>query len=140
VPQAQSARPLAAKLGAKEGQRLVLVGAPARWEVPGAAREVEVRRRVRRGLGRADVVVAFFRRLEALVGQLEVLGGAVAPDGSLWVAWPRRAGGHTSDITDDHIRRAALPLGLVDVKVAALDPDWSGLKLVWRRERRGGPR
>jgi hypothetical protein len=64
------------------------------------------------------------------------LGDAVFPDGALWAAWPRRAGGHDSDITDAVVREVALPLGLVDVKVAALDEDWSGLKLVWRKARR----
>jgi hypothetical protein len=54
----------------------------------------------------------------------------------LWVAWPRRAGGHTSDITDNVVRGIVLPLGLVDTKVAALDQDWSALRVVWRRERR----
>ena len=51
-------------------------------------------------------------------------------------AWPRRAAGHESDIRDQDIRDLALPLGLGDVKVAALDQDWSGLRLVWRKERR----
>jgi hypothetical protein len=54
----------------------------------------------------------------------------------LGVAWPRRAAGRLSDIRESDIRDLALPLGLVDVKVAALDEDWSGLRLVWRRERR----
>ena len=52
-----------------------------------------------------------------------------SPIGAVWVAWPRRAGGHTSDITDNVVREYALPLGLVDVKVAAIDDDWSGLRL-----------
>jgi hypothetical protein len=56
------------------------------------------------------------------------------------VAWPRRAAGHVSDITDNIVRDEALPLGLVDVKVAALDEDWSALKVVWRRENRIGRR
>jgi len=50
----------------------------------------------------------------------------------VWAAWPRRAGGHDSDITDNVVRRHALGLGLVDVKVAAIDEDWSGVRLVWR--------
>ena len=50
----------------------------------------------------------------------------------MWAAWPRRAGGHTSDITDNVVREHALAIGLVDVKVAAIDDDWSGLRLVWR--------
>ena len=52
------------------------------------------------------------------------------------MAWPRRASGHRSDITDDLVRRRALPIGLVDVKVAVIDEDWSGLRLVWRKEKR----
>ena len=52
--------------------------------------------------------------------------------GAIWAAWPRRAAGHSSDITDHVVREHALDLGLVDVKVAALDADWSALRLVWR--------
>lgn len=84
------------------------------------------------------MVVAFFRRSADLQARLSELGAAVTPDGALWVAWPRRAGGHQSDITDGTVREAALALGLVDVKVAALDQDWSALKLVWRRRLRPG--
>jgi hypothetical protein len=62
----------------------------------------------------------------------------ITDNGSLWLAWPRRAGGHESDITDNLVREAALPLGLVDVKVAALDHDWSSLRFVWRKELRPG--
>ena len=64
------------------------------------------------------------------------LARRIYPAGALWVAWPRRAGGHRSDITDTVIRGHALPIGLVDVKVAAIDNDWSGLRLVWRTEHR----
>jgi hypothetical protein len=60
----------------------------------------------------------------------------VFPAGAVWVLWPRRAGGHVSDITDNVVRSAALELGLVDVKVAAVDEDWSGLRLVWRTSNR----
>lgn len=55
----------------------------------------------------------------------------------MWIAWPRKAAGHVSDLTDNVVRNAVLPLGLVDVKVAALDEDWSALKMVWRKELRG---
>jgi hypothetical protein len=57
--------------------------------------------------------------------------------GGLWIAWPRKAAGHVSDVDENAIREAALARKLVDVKVAAIDEDWSGLKLVWRREHRG---
>ena len=58
----------------------------------------------------------------------------------VWVAWPRTASGHASDLSDEAVRGALLPHGLVDVKVARLDEDWSGLKFVWRRERRAARR
>jgi len=61
---------------------------------------------------------------------------ALRADGSLWIAWPRKAAGHVSDISDNALREIVLPVGLVDVKVAALDEHWSALKFVWRRERR----
>ena len=134
MPDVPSTTALAKKLGLKAGHRVALVGAPAGWRIPDLPDGTRVRRRTRLGADGADVVVAFFRSLTPLRADLEGLGRAVAPHGSLWVAWPRRAGGHTSDITDDDVRAAALALGLVDVKVAALDGDWSGLKLVWRRE------
>jgi len=59
---------------------------------------------------------------------------ALHAHGSLWIAWPRKAAGHSSDISENGLREIVLPTGLVDVKVAALDDDWSGLKFVWRRE------
>lgn len=84
----------------------------------------------------ADVIIGFFTSADALPARLPALARRIHPDGALWVAWPRRAGGHTSDITDNVIRDHALPLGIVDVKVAAIDEDWSGLRLVWRKENR----
>jgi len=54
------------------------------------------------------------------------------------VAWPRRAGGHRSDITDNLLREVLLPVGVVDIKVAALDEDWSGVRFVWRKANRAG--
>ncbi|MBU1587581.1 MAG: DUF3052 domain-containing protein, partial [Actinobacteria bacterium] len=64
------------------------------------------------------------------------LGDRIRPAGALWIAWPRKAAGHVSDVTENLLREIALPLGLVDNKVATIDPDWSGLRLVWRRENR----
>ena len=85
--------------------------------------------------GSADVVLLFVRRAAEL-NTIQAAGEMIFPDGAVWVAWPRKAGGHVSDITENDIRDASLPHGLVDVKVAALDHDWSGLKIVWRKERR----
>jgi hypothetical protein len=94
------------------------------------------RRRLPGRDGAADVLVFFARAHDDVLAQARALSKSIAVDGSLWVAWPRRAGGHTSDLTDNLVRQALLPLGLVDVKVAALDEDWSGLKFVWRKELR----
>jgi hypothetical protein len=126
-----SGTPLFKKLGIRPGDRLALVNAPGGWEVPDLPHGVAVG-----APDGANVVVAFYGAAADLAAGVEALGRAVFPDGALWIAWPRRAGGHDSDITENRIRDVVLPLGLVDTKVAALDDDWSGLKVVWRRERR----
>ena len=68
---------------------------------------------------------------------LDRLQPSIFPAGALWIAWPRRAAGHESDVTDNVVREAALARSLVDTKVAAIDADWSALKLVWRVSARG---
>jgi hypothetical protein len=110
----------------------LLSDAPARWAIPDLPPDVTVVREA----NRADVVVAFFWEAMEIRSRVASLGQVMAPAGALWVAWPRRAGGHDSDITDNVVRTILLPLGLVDVKVAALDDDWSALKFVWRKELR----
>lgn len=87
--------------------------------------------------GPADVVLAFVRSAAEIVPTLERHETRIFPAGALWIAWPRKAAGHVSDVAENDIRDAALARKLVDVKVAAIDIDWSGLKLVWRRENRG---
>jgi hypothetical protein len=129
-----SGTPLARKLGLKSMHRLCLVGAPLGWEVDGLPEGVRVTRRLTSAP--VDVVIAFFREMGSLAGAAPRLAHSIVADGSLWLAWPRRAAGHVSDITDNKIRAAVLPIGLVDVKVAALDGNWSGLKMVWRKELR----
>ncbi|MBV9796195.1 MAG: DUF3052 domain-containing protein [Actinobacteria bacterium] len=126
----------ARKLGLKPGLRVALDDPPPGWALadpPGGLEMVG-------GTGEADVIVAFFARAADLGLRLPGLAERVFPAGAIWAAWPRRAGGHSSDITDNVVREYALPLGLVDVKVAAIDDDWSGLRLVWRRENRGSRR
>ena len=78
------------------------------------------------------MIISFFRAADEIGPRLPALAERIFPAGAVWVAWPRRAGGHTSDITDNVVRGHALPIGLVDVKVAAINDDWSGLRLVWR--------
>jgi hypothetical protein len=131
----------AKKLGVKEDSRLVVVGPPVDWEMfdlPSGVR-VEVARDVpvdQRSVEGKAVVLAFFPRAADYAAALPALAELIFPDASLWAAWPRRAGGHVSDLTDVVIREGALRLGLVDNKVAAIDLDWSGLRLVWRKELR----
>jgi hypothetical protein len=135
-----SGTPLAKKLGCKRGGRLLVWEAPDAFAVPGLP-EGCVLGELEPGAGAGepgDVVVAFFAARAALCAALAGLGEAIFPAGALWTAWPRRAAGHDSDIREQDVRDLALPLGLVDVKVAALGEDWSALRLVWRTERRGG--
>jgi hypothetical protein len=133
-----SKTPLHRKLGIKAGNRLVLIGAPQGWEIPDLPVEVHLSAETASvgGIEPADVIVAFNRSLEEITRSIQTLSRRIFPEGAIWSAWPRRAGGHQSDISERDIRALALPLGLVDVKVAALDDDWSGLRLVWRREHR----
>jgi Protein of unknown function (DUF3052) len=125
MPGASQAR----KLGLKPGQRVALANPPAGWTLQSPPD----------GLfpadedGTADVIIAFFSATTEIGDRLAGLAQRVFPAGALWAAWPRRAAGHQSDITDNVVREHALALGLVDVKVAAIDADWSALRLVWRR-------
>ena len=131
-----SGRPQAAKLGLRPGQRVHLHHPPVGWDFadpPDGLLDAGP-------AGPADLIIAFFSSRAAIAAELDGLARRIYPAGALWVAWPRRAGGsiqsRRSDITDNVIRAEALPLGLVDVKVAAIDDDWSGLRLVWRVEHR----
>jgi hypothetical protein len=128
-----SGTPLAKKLGIAEGSLLTLVAAPdgVLGDLPAGVR---VRRQAR---GRADVVVAFFTEQTVLERRFDALARTVYPAGGLWVAWPKRASGVPTTVNEDVVRAVALPRGLVDNKVCAIDDTWTGLRVVWRRERRG---
>jgi hypothetical protein len=129
-----SGTPQARKLGLRAGMRVAVVAAPGGWALSDPPQELEFVA----GTESADVVIAFVRAADDLVETAKEQGRRIFPAGALWMAWPRRAAGHVSDVTEDGIRAAVLPLGLVDVKVAALDADWSALKVVWRVEHRQG--
>ena len=122
----------ARKLGLKPGMRVGFCEPPGGWDLS----EPPDGLRLPDAGGAADVILAFFRAAAELDDRLPGLGRQVFPGGAVWALWPRRAAGHDSDITDNVVRACALGLGLVDVKVAAVDEDWSGLRLVWRREAR----
>jgi hypothetical protein len=86
--------------------------------------------------GHLDLVVCFVTEREVLADRLGPLKAAIRPAGMAWIAWPKRASKVPTTITEDVVRELALPLGLVDVKVCAIDAVWSGLKLVVRKELR----
>jgi hypothetical protein len=124
------------KLGIKEGHRVALLDAPDGFdrtlgELPdGVATRTSAR-------GSLDVVVFFTASRGDLTRRFDALARAVFPDGGLWIAWPKRASGLETDLTEDVVREVALERGLVDNKVCAIDETWSGLRLVYRVADRG---
>ncbi len=140
MPAGYSGTPLAKKLGIAAGNVVAMTAEPEGFRelleplpddvvfttftaAPGAA---------------ADVVLLFVTWQAELAAAIEPAGFTVFPHGSIWVAWPKRASKVPTDMSEDRVRDFALPLGLVDNKVAAIDDTWSGLRVVWRREHRGG--
>jgi hypothetical protein len=126
-----SGTPLPKKLGIKEGASVAFPGSPPEFaaalgRLPDA---VTVKRRT---VAPLDVVVGFFTRRSQLERRLLALARAIHPDGGLWIAWPKRASGVATDLTEDVVRELALANGLVDNKVCAIDETWSGLRLVYR--------
>jgi hypothetical protein len=107
------------KLGVTGGQRLGLLGAPKGWDTAAVPPSVTVARR--RVATPSDVLVAFFTRRRDLVRDAADLVARITDDGAVWVAWPRKAAGHESDLGDEAVRSVMLGLGVVDVKVAMLD-------------------
>jgi hypothetical protein len=131
-----SGTPLRKKLGYKDGTTALAQGAPKNYlellTLPGDVR-VTWLNKAGKGMG---FVHLFSTSAPALGAALKSLRGAIAPDGVIWVSWPKRSSGVPTDITEDTIRGVALPIGLVDIKVCAVDEVWSGLKLVIRKELR----
>jgi hypothetical protein len=129
-----SGTPLPRKLGFKPGMTAVFLDAPEHLDgLLGALEGVTVKRSLR---GHADLVMCFVTRRRELERRAPRLREAVAPDGMVWVCWPKRASKVDTDVTEDVVREVLLPTGLVDTKVAAVDQTWSGLRLVVRRELR----
>ncbi|MEM7278072.1 MAG: DUF3052 family protein [Pseudomonadota bacterium] len=130
-----SGTPLWRKLGLKENYRLLLVSVPSNYQslispIP-AGLQLSTRFR-----SQVDIVHAFVTKKAALVQALGRGERVMKRDGAIWISWPKRASGVPSEVTEDTIREVALPRGLVDIKVCAVDATWSGLKLVIRKENR----
>jgi hypothetical protein len=130
-----SGTPLARKLGFKPGLRVATVGAPANYAklVAPLPEDVELGARVGKD---TDIVHLFTRSKAELTKKLESWLKQLGPDAAIWVSWPKKTAKVPTDITEDTIRAVALPMGLVDIKVCAVDDTWSGLKLVLRKELR----
>jgi hypothetical protein len=126
-----SGTPLPQKLGIREGDVVCVVDDPGSACTliaplpPGATFGSDPRS--------AQVVVLFVTERRVVEEQVDGLGQAVFPDRSLWIAWPKQSSGLATDMTEGVVREVALPLGLVDNKVCAIDATWSGLRLVWRK-------
>ena len=129
-----SGTPLPRKLGFKPGMSAAFVHAPAQLDgLLGELEGVAVKRSLR---GSADIVLCFVTARRELERRSARLREAIAPAGMVWVCWPKRASKVPTDMTEDVVRKVLVPTGLVDVKVAAVDETWSGLKLVVRKELR----
>lgn len=135
-----SGTPLAQKLGLKDGQRVLWLDLPRELRELRKARAFAESAEAgwddlahRRGY---DLIHGFTASRAVLAGAARTLMDSIARDGSVWISWPKKASKVATDITEDVIREIVLPIGLVDVKVAAVSEIWSGLKLVIRKELR----
>ncbi len=126
-----SGTPLAKKLGIREGSRLALIDAPSDFQRLLEAMPPGLRI-VRSARGPLDTIVFFTDSRARLSKRFGALARALQPAGGLWVAWPKRASGVATDLTENVVREIGLATGLVDNKVAAIDEVWSGLRFVVR--------
>jgi hypothetical protein len=132
-----SGTPLVRKLGIGDGDEIALIGAPERFE--DTLDELPDVASVHTDLvedARYDVIVAFVTERAELEAELPRLRARMAPACGLWIAFPKRTSGLRTDMSDHVIRDVALPTGLVDNKVCAIDATWTGVRLVIRRENR----
>jgi hypothetical protein len=136
--------PLGQKLGIKPGSRVIVAGAPAGFSAAlGKLPEGSVLSDASTSRGSFDVAVLFTNSLRDLVKRFARVQMRMDPAAGLWIAWPKRASGVETDLTEDVVRRVALERSLVDNKVCAIDDTWSGLRLVYRvadREKIKAPR
>jgi hypothetical protein len=132
-----SGTPLVTKLGIKPGHRIAFASAPSGFRrlLGDLPEDVSVKSRV---AGPLDVIVFFTKRRAELERRLPALRRAMEPAAGLWIAWPKRASGVETDMTEDVARDLGYANRLVDNKVCAIDETWSGLRLVIRREDRAG--
>ena len=136
-----SGTPLPQKLGLKDGQRVLFLGLPDELDELATARDFREVVRAgwddwREGAPGWDFVHGFTASRGVLEDNARPLMEAITRDGIIWISWPKKASKVPTDITEDVIREVVLPIGLVDIKVAAVSEIWSGLKLMIRKELR----
>ena len=126
-----SGTPLVKKLGIKEGSRVALVNAPEEFqtdlgELPD---DVKFMKSTTKSL---DLILFFVLSERALARDFAKLAARLTSNGMIWIAWPKKSSGVTTDLTFERVQRIGLDAGLVDVKICAIDDTWSGLKFVYR--------
>lgn len=131
-----SGTPLWKKLGYRDGTAAHAEGAPAGYvKLLTLPKDVRVTWLAKAEPG-IEFVHLFSTSAAELKAKLKAYRRSIAPHGVVWVSWPKKSSGVATDITEDTIREVALPTGLVDIKVCAVDETWSGLKLMIRKELR----
>ena len=126
-----SGTPLAKKLGIKEGSRVALVNAPKDFPslLDDLPRDVKFLKPASKSL---DLILFFVLTERILARDFAKLADRLTTNGMIWIAWPKKSSGMTTDLTFDRVQRIGLDAGLVDVKICAIDETWSGLKFVYR--------
>lgn len=130
-----SGKPLAQKLGLKDGMRAAVIAAPHQYDDLIEGFPVEHVAGPEALEGERDFLHLFCRQTSDLEAGLAGVFEHLAAGGMIWVSWPKKSSKLWRDITEDDVRRVCLPMGLVDVKVCAVDADWSGLKLMRRKKK-----
>ena len=134
-----SGTPLPQKLGIKPGLMVVTINPPANYrrllgQIPDS---ITFSERLKSG---SSFVHLFTSRRSEMQKKMSILRDKISDNGAIWVSWPKKSSGISTDVTEDVIREIALPFGFVDIKVCAVDETWSGLKLMIRRENRKSKR
>jgi len=126
-----SGTPLAKKLGIKEGSRIALVNAPKDFESELGELPDNVQF-VKRPTKSLDIILLFVLTERALARDFAKFAARLTANGMMWIAWPKKSSGVTTDLSEQRVQCIGLDAGLVDVKVCAIDDTWSGLKFVYR--------
>ena len=126
-----SGTPLPKKLGIKDGYRVALIAMPG--EIRTDLKEALSKCRISKDFAPAlDFIHIFTRSHVELERELKRAAKALAPAGMVWISWPKKSSGVETDLAEPYVRQHGLDVGLVDVKVCAVDETWSGLRFVYR--------